>query len=217
MLIQELTQRWPDADVEPVVMPLLGLRIERVLGDSAAVLGKTLEAGEIEAIRHAVEAAARNAPMVEGVSTALERVPLTKACASNSYTGYVQAVLARTGLARFFGDRLFCADRVPKPKPAPDVYLAAAQGLGVMAGACLVVEDSVAGVAAASAAGMQVLGFTGGTHTGDRHLAALVEAGAIHVFDEMRQLPLIVERWLEAGIGSARAFTDRKGDESWQA
>lgn len=217
MLIAELSARWPDVDVEPVVMPLLGLRIERVLGDSAAELGKTLRGDEIEEIRRTVEAAARNAPMVDGVEAALAAVSLTKACASNSYTEYVEAVLARTGLAHFFGDRLFCADRVARPKPAPDVYLAAADTLGIVPPACLVVEDSVAGVAAASAAGMTTLGFVGGGHATHQHVEALAAAGARHVFDDMRRLPAIVDRWLGAGDAFVRASTDMKGDESWQA
>lgn len=217
MLIAELSARWPDVDVGPVVMPLLGLRIERVLGDSAAELGKTLRGDEIEAIRRSVEAAARDAPMVAGVEAALEAVSLAKACASNSYTGYVEAVLARTGLVRFFGDRLFCADRVARPKPAPDVYLAAADTLGIAPSACLVVEDSVAGVAAASAAGMFALGFTGGGHATHQHVEALAAAGARHVFDDMRRLPALVDRWLDADDAFARASTDMKGDGSWQA
>ncbi len=217
MLIAELSARWPDVDVGPVVMPLLGLRIERVLGDSAAELGKTLRGDEIEAIRHSVEAAARNAPMVDGVEAALAAVTLTKACASNSYTGYVEAVLARTGLAHFFGDRLFCADRVARPKPAPDVYLAASQAVNIAPRACLVVEDSVAGVAAASAAGMTVLGFIGGGHATHQHIEALTAAGARHVFDDMRRLPALVDRWLDARDAFAQVSTDMKGDESWQA
>jgi len=121
------------------------------------------------------------------------------------------------GLARFFGDRLFCADRVARPKPAPDVYLAAADRLGVPPQACLVIEDSVAGVAAASAAGMTALGFIGGGHATHQHVDALTAAGARHVFDDMRRLPALVDRWLDSGDAFARASTDMKGDESWQA
>jgi HAD superfamily hydrolase (TIGR01509 family) len=217
MLVQELSARWPDADVEPAVLPLLGLRIERVLEESADALGKTLDAGEIDSIRRTVEAAARNAPLVDCVETALSQIALTKACASNSYTGYVEAVLARTGLARYFGKRLFCADRVARPKPAPDVYVLAADTLGVAREACLVVEDSVAGVTAASAAGMPVLGFVGGGHATREQIDALVTAGAQHVFDDMRELPALVDRWLDARLESVRLATDMKGDESWQA
>jgi beta-phosphoglucomutase-like phosphatase (HAD superfamily) len=217
MLVRELSARWPDSDIEPVVLPLLGLRIERVLEESAAALGRTLAAADIDVIRGSVEAAARNAPVVEGVEAALSRIALTKACASNSYTGYVEAVLARTGLGRFFGKRLFCADRVARPKPAPDVYVAAADTLGVAREACLVVEDSVAGVAAATAAGMPVLGFAGGGHATRAQIEALVTAGAKHVFDDMRELPALVDRWIEARLDTARLATNIKGDESWQA
>jgi HAD superfamily hydrolase (TIGR01509 family) len=201
MLVTELAQRWPGTDVEAVVVPLLGQRIERLLSLAADALGKTLAQHEVDAIRGAVEAAAQTAPLVDGVEAALEQVALRKACASNSYTPYVERVLARTGLVRFFGSAVFCADRVERPKPAPDVYLAAARALSVGGGACIVVEDSAAGVAAATAAGMAVLGFVGGTHATDAHVAALREAGAAVVFEDMRELPALVARWLAGDVG----------------
>jgi beta-phosphoglucomutase-like phosphatase (HAD superfamily) len=203
MLVHELEARWPDTEVEPVVLPLLGLRIEKVLQGTATQLGKNLSVAEIDAIRRAVEAAAIEAPAVEGIEAALSRVPLVKGCASNSFRPYVETVLARTGLVRFFGERLFCADAVPNPKPAPDVYLAAAQGLGLPASACLVVEDSVAGVTAANAAGMTVLGFVGGGHASDAQIDKLHAAGARHVFDDMRQLPDLVAQWTLSATAAA--------------
>jgi beta-phosphoglucomutase-like phosphatase (HAD superfamily) len=103
----------------------------------------------------------------------------------------------------FFGDRVFCADSVAQPKPAPDVYLAAARGLNLTPHACLVVEDSVTGVRAASAAGMTVIGFIGGGHANEAQIEALRAAGAVHVFDDMRQLPVFVTQWMErVAIGS---------------
>jgi HAD superfamily hydrolase (TIGR01509 family) len=197
MLVRELEARWPDADVAPVVMPLLGLRIERVLEGTAAEFGRQLAQSDIEAIRKTVEAAAVQAPMVEGIEQALADVALVKACASNSFRPYVEAALARTGLAKFFGGRLFCADSVPQPKPAPDVYLAAARGLNVTPAACLVVEDSVTGVTAATAAGMTVIGFVGGGHASDAQIHALRRAGAQQIFDDMRELPERVKRWTQ--------------------
>ncbi|MFT4064991.1 HAD family hydrolase [Paraburkholderia sp.] len=203
MLVHELEARWPGADVEPVVLPLLGLRIERVLQDAATQLGKQLGSDDIAAIRHAVEAAALQAPVVDGIEAALAQVPLVKGCASNSFRPYVEAVLARTGLARFFGEHLFCADAVPNPKPAPDVYLAAARDFGLAPGACLVVEDSVAGVSAAAAAGMAVLGFIGGGHASDAQIDRLHAAGARHVFDDMRELPDLVAQWTLSATAAA--------------
>jgi len=197
MLVHELEARWPDSDVEPVVLPLLGLRIERVLENAAAQLGRSLSAADIDAIRHAVEIAAMQAPAVAGITEALAQIALPKACASNSFRAYVQTVLARTGLDAFFGDRLYCADAVAMPKPAPDVYLAAASGFGLASSACLVVEDSVTGVTAASAAGMTVLAFIGGGHASESQIGALRAAGAAHVFDDMTQLPMLVDQWTQ--------------------
>jgi HAD superfamily hydrolase (TIGR01509 family) len=197
MLVHELEARWPDCDVEPVVLPLLGLRIERVLENAAAQLGRSLSAPDIDAIRHAVEIAAMQAPAVAGITEALAQIALPKACASNSFRAYVQTVLARTGLEAFFGGRLYCADAVAKPKPAPDVYLAAASGFGLASSACLVVEDSVTGVTAASAAGMTVLAFIGGGHASESQIDALRAAGASHVFDDMTQLPALVDQWTQ--------------------
>ena len=197
MLVHELEARWPDCDVEPVVLPLLGLRIERVLENAAAQLGRSLSTDDIAAIRHAVEIAAMQAPAVAGIAEALAQIALPKACASNSYRAYVQTVLARTGLEAFFGGRLYCADAVAMPKPAPDVYLAAAKGFGLASSACLVVEDSVTGVTAANAAGMTVLAFIGGGHASESQIDALQAAGAAHVFDDMTQLPVLVDQWTQ--------------------
>jgi HAD superfamily hydrolase (TIGR01509 family) len=179
MLVHELEARWPGAD------------------NAAAQLGRSLSAADMDAIRQAVEAAAMQAPAVTGIAAALAQIPLIKACASNSFKAYVRTVLARTELEAFFGGRLYCADSVALPKPAPDVYLAAAQGFGLASTACLVVEDSVTGVTAASAAGMMVLAFIGGGHASEAQIGALRAAGASQVFDDMTQLPALVAQWTQ--------------------
>ncbi|RAQ91670.1 HAD family hydrolase [Burkholderia pseudomallei] len=200
VLVRELEARWPGVAARSIVLPLLGLRTERVLDCASARAGRALADSDIEAIRRSVEAAAVQAPIVDGIDAALARIDLTIACASNSRRHYVDAALRRAGLKRFFGERLFCADGVARPKPAPDVYLAAAQALGVAPSQCLVVEDSATGVTAASAAGMTVLGFVGGGHASPRQVDALRAIGARRVFDDMRELPGLVSRWAETGV-----------------
>ncbi|CDY74207.1 Hydrolase in polyol utilization gene cluster, haloacid dehalogenase-like family [Caballeronia glathei] len=197
VLVDDLAALWPGLDIEPVVMPLLGLRIEAVLASAADTLGRTLDAAQIGAIRRAVEVAAVEAPPVQGIAHALSAIAIRKACASNSFSPYVDTVLNRTGLVRFFGERRFCADMVENPKPAPDVYLAASRTLRVAPAHCLVVEDSVTGVTAARAAGMAVLGFIGGGHATEGQIDALRRAGASVVFDDMTKLPGLVEQWLQ--------------------
>jgi HAD superfamily hydrolase (TIGR01509 family) len=75
------------------------------------------------------------------------------AIASNSSSEYVRKAIARNGIAEYFL-WMVGADQVERGKPAPDVYLAAARGLGVPPESCLAVEDSPSGVQAALAAGM---------------------------------------------------------------
>lgn len=204
MLVTELQALWPGVDVEPVVVPLLGLRIETVLASAADTVSRTLTREQVGAIRSSVEAAAVQAQPVDGIEAALAAVPLTKACASNSFSSYVDTVLQRTGLVRFFGDRRFCADMVANPKPAPDVYLAAARAMRVDPLRCLVVEDSVTGVTAAKAAGMPVLGFIGGGHATEGQIGALERAGAEIVFDDMARLPALVDHWLQHATFEAK-------------
>lgn len=67
-----------------------------------------------------------------------------------------EITLGITGLRPFFGDRLFCAPEVGSFKPEPDLFLHAAAALGVTPSACGVVEDSLPGIQAGLAAGMQV-------------------------------------------------------------
>ncbi|AOK30473.1 MULTISPECIES: HAD family hydrolase [Burkholderia] len=199
VLVRELEARWPGVAARPIVMPLLGLRTERVLEGACERAGRVLGPGDVEAIRASVEEKAGQASAVAGVDAALAQLDLPIACASNSRRHYVDAALSRTGLKRFFGDRLFCADSVARPKPAPDVYLAAAQALDVAPRQCLVVEDSAAGVTAALAAGMTVLGFIGGGHASAAQVDALRVIGARRVFDDMRLLPALVAQWLATG------------------
>ena len=192
MLVEELERRWTHIEIEPLLQPLLGQRIERVLAAMAEHAGAVLSEDEIASIRRRVEDAAVLAPAVPGIADALDRIALPKACASNSHTEYVESALLRTGLWHFFDNRLWCADRVPNPKPAPDVYLGASGELGVPPERCLVVEDSVTGVTAAVSAGMPVLGYVGGAHSSAAQIRVLREAGALHVFEDMRELPAMI-------------------------
>ena len=84
--------------------------------------------------------------------------------------------------------------RVANGKPAPDLFLFAASEMEVPPERCVVIEDSVAGIAGARAAGMTVFGFCGGSHCGPGYAEILRQAGADLTFDDMRQLPDLVRR-----------------------
>ncbi|MDP4823228.1 MAG: HAD-IA family hydrolase, partial [Aestuariivirgaceae bacterium] len=96
--------------------------------------------------------------------------------------------LTRTGLIGFFDGRLNTVEDVKNPKPAPDLYLLAAARAGVEPAHCAVVEDSATGVAAARAAGMNVIGFTGSAHDPAAAAVDLNEAGAHILLEDMRAL-----------------------------
>lgn len=126
---------------------------------------------------------------VAGVAEALALISDRKAVASSSALPKLRASLARCGSLEVFDPQIFSASQVARGKPAPDVFLFAADRCGVAPAECLVIEDSVAGVTAALAAGMRVLGFTGGLHTYPGHAERLIEAGARAVVPHMHDLP----------------------------
>ncbi|WP_430233133.1 HAD family hydrolase [Paraburkholderia tropica] len=192
IIVERLEALWQRDDIADTVRPLLGMRTRPLLERVADTLGHVIHAETLASIDDAVRRGAVLAPVIEGVDAALGAIALGKACASNSNADYVSSALQRTGLIRHFADRVFTADQVAHPKPAPDVYLAAAHRVGVAPAHCLVVEDSVTGARAAVAAGMTVLGFAGAKHLPGDQIRKLLDAGASLVFERMTQLPSIV-------------------------
>lgn len=114
---------------------------------------------------------------------------LGKICvASNGERSSVIKSLKMTGLYEAFDggeDHIFTKIQVENAKPAPDLFLFAAEKMDVLPKDCAVIEDSVAGVRAGIAAGMYVLGFTGSHHNPAMHANALKEAGAHRIFSDL--------------------------------
>jgi HAD superfamily hydrolase (TIGR01509 family) len=123
---------------------------------------------------------------IDGIGSVLEGLSIPHCVASSSALDRVSLSLSLTGLADHFGDRLYTAQMVARGKPAPDLFLYAAERMQADPSRTLVIEDSVSGVRAAKAAGMTVWGFTGGSHYRSRDGAAgLSDAGADRVFARM--------------------------------
>lgn len=122
---------------------------------------------------------------VPGVKDVIERARAANfavCVASQSPLPRVRLSLRLTGLDRYFGESVFTAGMVANPKPAPDLFLFAAQRMGAAPDRTIVIEDSPSGVAAARAAGMRVYGYAA-----DESAAALESAGAA-VFTSMDDL-----------------------------
>ncbi|RUW38187.1 MAG: HAD family phosphatase [Mesorhizobium sp.] len=127
--------------------------------------------------------------IIDGAREAVAAVTAPRAVCSNSRTERVEFMLEKVRLLPFFAGRIFSGLDIPskKTKPAPDVFLYAAEKLGANPKNTFVIEDSVHGIAGARAAGMRVIGFTGAGHSYPGHADALTEAGA----------ETVIRRWAE--------------------
>jgi HAD superfamily hydrolase (TIGR01509 family) len=145
-------------------------------------------------LRTADEAAFRQElRAIDGAAAAARALALPKCVASSGRLAKMRLTLGLTGLLPLFEPHLFSAEMVARGKPSPDLFLYAADRMGVVPARCVVIEDSVAGVRAGVAAGMQVLGFSGGGHCPPGHDIALREAGASSVFAQMKELPGLLD------------------------
>jgi len=125
---------------------------------------------------------------IEGVSSVLEGLQIPHCVASSSDFDRVSFSLSLTGLAPHFERRLYTSQMVDRGKPAPDLFLYAADRMQADPGRTLVIEDSVSGVVAGKAAGMTVWGFIGGSHYQSRDGKAILhDAGADRVFGRMAE------------------------------
>ncbi|GGN98026.1 HAD family hydrolase [Saccharibacillus kuerlensis] len=98
---------------------------------------------------------------IDGISdliAELEKGGIPCAVASSSPPVFIEAVLEKFGLRDAF-KAVASGEEVPRGKPAPDVFLRAAELLGVDPVRCIVLEDSKHGIDAAKAAGMRCIGF----------------------------------------------------------
>jgi beta-phosphoglucomutase-like phosphatase (HAD superfamily) len=126
---------------------------------------------------------------VPGVPEALDRITLPSCVASSGTHDYLRYTLSLTGLYERFEGRIFSAESVALGKPAPDIFLHAAERMATQPAGCVVVEDSRSGVQAARAAGMRVLAYAGGLTP-----AARLEGPDTIVFNDMRELPRLIDQ-----------------------
>ena len=128
---------------------------------------------------------------IDGIAELLASLTMPICVATNSHPDRVRHSLEVTGLLRFFDPHVFSASMVERAKPAPDLFLFAAEKFGVGPDDCLVIEDSVHGVIGARAAGMEVIGFCGGSHCQPGHAERLLSAGCQQVFPRMSELAFL--------------------------
>jgi HAD superfamily hydrolase (TIGR01509 family) len=116
------------------------------------------------------------------------------AVASGADRRKVELQLRKVGILDCFEGRIFSGHETPRSKPYPDVYLAAAAGLGVDPARCAIIEDTVTGVTAGIAAGATVFGYSP-PESGHSDAAGMRAAGVVHVFEDMAALPDLLAQW----------------------
>jgi HAD superfamily hydrolase (TIGR01509 family) len=155
--------------------------------------GAPLPAGfDAEVNRIAAERFARELRPMAGLLSILPLLPQRRCVASSSTPAMLARKLDWAGLAARFDGAVFSTALVARGKPAPDIFLHAAERMGAHPARALVIEDSAPGILAAKAAGMTAFGFTGGSHCRPGHGDRLAAAGADLVFSGMSALPALI-------------------------
>lgn len=176
------------------------------MGHSDVSIGKFIEersgkpTGDLfpDAWRQRVrEGFAKSLPVVDGIPelfARLDRDQIPHCLATGSSQARVAFALEQIGETERFANTAFSAEQVTNGKPAPDLFLFAADKLGVDPARCMVIEDGLAGVEGSKAAGIGVIvGFVGASHLNDAdlrasHSEALRSAGATHIISSISQL-----------------------------
>lgn len=130
--------------------------------------------------------------LIPHVAETVAALSLPKCVASSGTPQKIRHGLTCAGIYELLAPHIFSAVQVKRGKPAPDIFLFAAEQMKTAPERCIVIEDSMAGVTGARAAGMTVLGFHGGSHCAPDHATMLTAAGAHETFDDMRQLPALI-------------------------
>lgn len=192
-LARALTDIGLPTTVDESLARYMGRRWIDCAADIEVALGRPLPPEFNDARRAEVRARlADELTEIRGLSGFLDaHADWPRCIASSSSHEWLALALDIIGLDDLFQHRFSGASDVANGKPAPDLFLYAAQAMGVAPADCVVIEDSLAGVTGGVAAGMRVIGLVAGSHIRDGHAATLSAAGAHAVaasYDEVAAL-----------------------------
>jgi HAD superfamily hydrolase (TIGR01509 family) len=161
----------------------VGKRFEEVIAGVAATIGRAVPTDFPQVFQQRTLQRFRDElQMVDGARAYIDAFRSVPRCiASSSSPDRLALCLDVLKLAELFGPHVFSASQVARGKPHPDVFLHAAEQMGVAPRDALVIEDSAGGVQAALAAGMTVIGLLAASHIRDGHAERLKAAGAHYV------------------------------------
>lgn len=195
-----LTEAGYEISAEEVGERFAGLNWDRIVEIVEQDLGRAIPDAIVNRAETELDVRlAAEARAIEGAHDVLDLFDHARCICSNSSGARLKITLEKTGLYDRFRPYVFSAREVRQGlgKPSPDVFLHAAETLDFHNSDAIVVEDSATGVQGAIAAGMRVIGFTGGSHTWPGHAEALMDAGATTVIRRLRDLPQTIEALAE--------------------
>jgi HAD superfamily hydrolase (TIGR01509 family) len=188
-----LTRHGYPISVEQVFDRFLGRSTRQARFEVEAELGRSLPDDFHSQLQDELfQSFAATLEKIPHIDQALAAIAQPVCVASSGSQARMRVSLGRVGLHDKFAPHIFSAAQVPHGKPAPDLFLFAAAQMATSPKRCLVIEDSIAGITAALAAGMTVFGFHGGSHCRPGYGDTLRAAGAVVTFDDMRQLPGLI-------------------------
>jgi HAD superfamily hydrolase (TIGR01509 family) len=180
---------------DQVLSRFLGVSDREARQAIEAELGRSLPPDfEAQMKQAALQRYADELRLVPYIAETIAAIGLPKCVASSGTPEKIRHGLTCAGLYDVLAPHIFSAVQVKRGKPAPDLFLFAAEQMNVSPERCIVIEDSIPGIAAARAAGMTVLGFHGGSHCRPGYAGTLRAAGAAATFDDMRQLAGLVAK-----------------------
>ena len=169
----------------------IGMSLKDMRADLAREFGDRVPADFSDQLtRRTLERFAIELLPIDGARDAILSLAQPRCVASSSTPERIAASLATAKLIDLFDDKIYSSTMVARGKPAPDIFFHAAKEMACEPRDCVVIEDSLHGVAGATAAYMRVIGFVGGTHIADKraHAEKLRNAGAHVVIHHMREL-----------------------------
>jgi len=192
---ETLTRHGYPITADQVLVRFLGVSDREARMTIEAELGRSLpDDFELQVKQATLQFYADGLRTIPHVDEAIAAIGLPKCVASSGTPEKIRHGLECAGLYDLLAPNIFSATQVKRGKPAPDLFLFAAGQMQASPVRCIVIEDSVPGIAGALAAGMTVLGFHGGSHCRPGYADTLRAAGANMTFDDMRQLPDLIAR-----------------------
>ena len=190
VIAEIVTELGKPTAVDDAYRTFMGKRLSEVIETIELVIGRKLPPDFTDAYQlRTFDAFRARLKAVVGAREFLEAWREMPSCiASSSPPERLALSLEVLNMTALFEGRVFSASNVARGKPHPDIFLHAAEQLGVEPADCIVIEDSVGGVIAGHAAGATVIGLTAASHVQPGHDVRLRQAGADHVVASFAEL-----------------------------